>query len=114
MKIMTNIAGGSFSLGPSFQVHSHNDGSAFPNNIDTPGYFPMMWPPTPGPGLRWGLTNFPLYGVVTVTNSPYVWNGSPGIVWTTNTGNLNWQNAIGDYVDNAGATFDESASGAGP
>lgn len=113
--MMTNInpGAGNFALGQSFLVFSNNNGSTFPNTIDTPGYYPWMWPTVPRPGLQWDVSNFRTFGLIGITNSPLVWNGTPGSIWTTNTSNANWKGGI-DYNDNQGAVFDDTAAASGP
>jgi autotransporter-associated beta strand protein len=110
--LMTNInpGAGSFAAGQVFTVFQNNNGSTYPNFIDTLGYYPQMWPPVPRPGLQWGLGNFRLYGSVSITNSPMVWDGTSGGNWSTNTPDTSWK--VGQsFVNNEGSVFDDSASG---
>jgi autotransporter-associated beta strand protein len=72
-----------------------------------------MSPTEPVKGLQWDVSNFRTYGLIGITNSSLVWNGTPASTWTTNSGNANWKGSI-DYNDNHGAVFDDSANAGGP
>jgi autotransporter-associated beta strand protein len=106
---MTNL-NGAFSSGQSFAVFVNNNGSSWPNFVDTPGIFPLMSPTIPGPGLQWNLSAIQVWGTIMVTNSPLVWDGSGDGTWNTNGSLNNWKNGK-VYGDNQGAIFDDSASG---
>src|SRR6185436_4484630 len=84
---------------------------SFVNTTDgAEGTTPLIQPFLPAPGLQWGTSALRSYGVLTITNTPLVWNGNPGSAWDTNAANLNWQGGL-SYFDNAGALFDDSAAG---
>ena len=109
--LMTNInpSAGTFQLGQNFTVLANSSGQPF-NFVDTPGYYPTMMPYVPGNGLQWSLTNFALFGSVSVVQSPNVWDGVSSVNWSTNVGDVSWKTGQA-FADNQGAIFDDSASG---
>jgi autotransporter-associated beta strand protein len=105
--VMTNISGGAFSAGQVFTVFTNNNGPGYPNYVDAPGLYPLMWPMMPGPGLVWNLANIRDWGTVGVTNIPLIWNGTVDGNWET-AGNFK---SSMTYSDGQGVMFDDSASG---
>ncbi len=108
---MTNInpSAGSFQLGQNFTVLANSSGQPF-NLVDTPGFYPTMEPYVPAPGLQWGLTNFALFGSVSIVKSPNVWDGLASANWSTNISDTSWKISQ-SFGNNQGAIFDDSASG---
>jgi len=111
--LLTNLnsAHGTFTLGDTYQVFINSSGQSY-NFIDTPGYNPNIMPYVPGPGLQWGLANFSLFGSISVTSSPLVWDGASANNWSTNTTDANWKSGL-FYTDNQGAVFNDTATGNG-
>src|SRR5262249_46158216 len=85
----------------------NNAGSTVSNTIDVNGTYPIISPAIPTPGAQWGLVSFRNFGLISVTNTPLIWDGGNGI-WDTTS--ANWKGSK-VYADNQGAQFDDSASG---
>jgi autotransporter-associated beta strand protein len=109
--LMTNInpGAGVFTNGQVFQVFNNSNAGTPTNYQDTMGFCPAIIPFVPGPGLDWGVAFFNGNGIITVTNSPFVWDGSGTGSWDTNGSAGNWKNGQ-VYVDNQGSLFNDSAS----
>ena len=108
--LMTNInpSAGVFSNGLAFTIFN-NTSFRGTNYIDTVGFCPTIQPYTPGPGLVWGVTNFNVYGTLSITTNTMVWDGLSSVNWSTNS-DLSWKNPQ-VYSDSLGAFFGDSASG---
>jgi hypothetical protein len=128
-----------FAAGQSLKLFGnyYNDGDIFNAGLNTTNAFPILQPPTPGPGLSWDLRNLMpggIIGVVTtasqqvsLTNSftvgttnvigDFAWPEGTGgwlqqqFAWNTNGISTNWSTVNGSWLTNSISVTNEITPG---